>query len=378
MAIYLDYAAATPVDEQVLQVMQPYFRDDFFNPSAGYVAARRIHVVVESARGRVGGVIGARPTEVVFTAGGTEANNMAIHGVMARFPGKRVVASAVEHESVLLLAHTYPYADAPVHSDGSIDLAILERLIDDDTVLVSVMYANNEVGTVQPLRDVATLVKRIRDSRRKQGNALPLYLHTDATQAANYLDLHVSRLGVDLMTLNGGKMYGPKQTGVLYVRTGTSLAPLFAGGGQEGNLRSGTENVPGTVGFSAALAIAQEMRGPEGQRLAGLQRHFFGLLEKKLPGVIINGSRKRRLPNNVHVTLSGQDNERILMALDEKSIMAAAGSACAASDEEPSHVLMAMGVSEADARASLRFTMGRGTKLSDIERTVDALAQIIA
>src|SRR6185437_3939442 len=329
-------------------------------------------------RTQVARALGVRLTEIVFTAGGTEANNLAIHGVMERFPGSKLVVSAVEHESVLALARTYPFVEALVHPDGSIDLTALEGLIDDETVLVSVMYANNEVGTIQPIRNIAALIGRARDARRHRGNTLPLYLHTDATQAANYLDLHVSRLGVDLMTLNGGKIYGPKQTGVLYVRTGTPLAPLLAGGGQEGNLRSGTENVPGIVGFSSALTIAQEMRGTEVRRLTGLQRQFFDLLEKKLPGVIINGSRKHRLPNNVHVTLSGHDNERILMALDEAGIMAAAGSACAASDEEPSHVLAAMGITEANAQASLRFTMGRGTQIRDIERTVDMLATLVA
>jgi cysteine desulfurase len=378
MPIYLDYAAATPIDERVLQAMWPYFREDFFNPSASYAAARRVRTAVEAARAQVGRVLAARSAEIVFTAGGTEANNLAIHGVMERLPGSRLVVSAVEHESVLAQARVYPHAEAPVHSDGSVDLAALEGLIDDKTVLVSVMYANNEVGTIQPIRDIAALVGRVRDLRRRSGNKLPLYLHTDATQAANYLDLHVSRLGVDLMTLNGGKIYGPKQTGVLYVRTGIPLAPLLAGGGQEGNLRSGTENVSGIVGFSTALAVTQEMRGTESQRLVELQRHFFALLEEKLPGVIINGSRKRRLPNNVHVTLPGHDNERVIMALDEMGIMAAAGSACAASDEEPSHVLAAMGIQEADAQASLRFTMGRGTRKSDVRLAVDALAALVA
>jgi len=378
MAVYLDYAAATPVDDRVLQAMRPYFHEDFFNPSAAYAAARHVQATVEAARTQVARALGVRLTEIVFTAGGTEANNLAIHGVMERFPGSKLVVSAVEHESVLALARTYPFVEALVHPDGSIDLTALEGLIDDETVLVSVMYANNEVGTIQPIRNIAALIGRARDARRHRGNTLPLYLHTDATQAANYLDLHVSRLGVDLMTLNGGKIYGPKQTGVLYVRTGTPLAPLLAGGGQEGNLRSGTENVPGIVGFSSALTIAQEMRGTEVRRLTGLQRQFFDLLEKKLPGVIINGSRKHRLPNNVHVTLSGHDNERILMALDEAGIMAAAGSACAASDEEPSHVLAAMGITEANAQASLRFTMGRGTQIRDIERTVDMLATLVA
>ncbi|HVU59457.1 MAG TPA: cysteine desulfurase family protein [Candidatus Saccharimonadales bacterium] len=375
--IYLDYAAATPPDERVLAAMQPYFREQFFNPSATYLAAKAVHRDVEAARAGVAGVLGARPADVLFTAGGTEANNLAIHGVMQAFPGARMIVSSIEHESILATARAYAHAEAPVRPDGVLDVSALEKLIDDNTVLVSVQYANNEVGAVQPLREVAALVRQVLAGRRRRGNSLPLYLHSDATQAANYLDLHVSRLGVDLLTLNGGKIYGPKQTGALWARTGVALKPLVYGGGQERGLRSGTENVPGIIGFCKALEIAQDMRAAEAGRLRTLQALFFELLEQ-LPGASINGSRRHRLPNNVHVTLAGQDNERLLMALDEAGIMAAAGSACAASDEEPSHVLRAMGLSDAAAQSSLRFTMGRGTAEPDIRRTVEALAGLIA
>ena len=378
--IYLDYAAATPLDARVLAAMEPYFGKQFYNPSATYLAAKEVARAVGAARRGVAGGLGARETEVIFTAGGTEANNLALLGVMQTYPGKKVIVSSIEHESIMAMAQTYACAEAPVDTDGVIDVTALERLIDDDTVLVSVMYANNEVGTVQPLRDIARLVQRIRAKRTgaRGASSLPLLLHTDATQAAQYLGLHVSRLGVDLMTLNGGKIYGPKQTGVLYVKTGTRLRPLLRGGGQEQGLRSGTENVPGVVGFAEALAIAQAMRPEESRRLKDLQRLFFDMLSMKIPEAAVNGSKTKRLPNNVHITIPGQDNERVLMLLDEAGVMAAAGSACAASNEEPSHVLRAMGISEADAQSSLRFTMGRGTTETDVRRTVDILAGIVA
>jgi cysteine desulfurase len=376
-AIYLDYAAAAPLDEQVLAAMRPYFSQDFYNPSAAYLAAKHVRRQLEAARASVAGVLGARPSEVVFTAGGTEANNLAIHGVMRAHSGKKVIVSAIEHESVLAAAQVYDCAEAPVHADGLVGIKALERLIDDDTVLVSVMYANNEVGTIQPVREIAALVHTVLAARRIAGNPLPLYTHADAAQAANYLDLHVSRLGVDLMSLNGGKIYGPKQSGVLWVRSGIELKPLIYGGGQERGLRSGTENVAGAIGFSTALTIAQGMKGEESRRLQQLQQLFFDLLAKKIPVAVINGSRKKRLPNNVHITLQGTDNERILMGLDEEGIMAAAGSACSASNEEPSHVLRAMGISPADAQSSLRFTMGRGTTEAHIRTVVETLVKLI-
>lgn len=380
--IYFDHAAATPLDDKVFAAMRPYLSEQFYNPSATYLAARVVHDAMQAARAKVAGILGAKPAEIIFTAGGTEANNLAVHGIMRRFPGKKMIVSSIEHESVLAPARQYQCVEAPVMANGILDVAALEQLIDDDTVLVSVMHANNEVGTIQPIRQIAQLIHKKRAERTRHLPAttyqLPLYLHTDAAQAANYLDLHVSRLGVDMMTINSGKIYGPKQSGALYVRTGVELAPLIAGGGQERGLRSGTENVTGIIGFSVALELAAEIRHEEVVRLQKLQQLFFDELEAKLPGVIINGSRKHRLPNNVHITLPGQDNERLLMALDEAGIMAAAGSACSASDEEPSHVLRAMGISDQDARASLRFTMGRGTTEAHIRAVVDALGRLVS
>ncbi|MGH7241235.1 MAG: cysteine desulfurase family protein, partial [Candidatus Saccharimonadales bacterium] len=306
---------------------------------------------------------------------GTEANNLAIQGIMARFPEGNMVVSAIEHDSVLVPAARYDCRQVGVQPDGTIDLSALVAAIDEHTVLVSVMYANNEVGTIEPLKDVAAAIERVRAERQ---NKLPLYLHTDACQAANYLDLHVSRLGVDLLTLNGGKIYGPKQSGVLYVGAHVELQPQVLGGGQERGLRSGTENVAQSVGLATALELTQAMRRTETERLQELQRYFFAGIKETLPRAVVNGSRKKRLPNNLHTTLPGIDNERLLMQLDEAGILAAAGSACSASDEEPSHVLRAMGVSEADAQSSLRFTMGRQTTKAAIDALLQALRHFCA
>jgi cysteine desulfurase len=376
--IYLDHAAATPIDAQVLQAMQPYFRDIFYNPSATYAVAKQAHQALETARAQIAHWLGARSSEIIFTAGGTEANNLAIQGVLHQFAGAKLVVSSIEHESVLAPAHCFDAREAGVTADGRIDLDDLRHQIDDQTVLVSVMYANNEIGTIEPLRDVSRLVETIRRARQASGNDLPLYLHTDAAQAANYLDLHVARLGVDLMTINGGKIYGPKQSGALYVKSGVRLEPQLLGGGQERNLRSGTENVAGAAGLAAALELAQTMRHAESERLYELQRQFITLLAGQIPEALVNGSQKYRLPNNIHVTFPGQDNERLLIQLDEAGILAAAGSACSASDEEPSQVLRALGLSEAEAQASLRFTMGRTTTSADIDMVVQALKRYTA
>jgi cysteine desulfurase len=375
--IYLDYAAATPMDPAVLAAMQPYFTERFFNPSATYVAAQAVHKDLGAARGRVAHWLGARPSQVVFTAGGTEANNLAIRGVLEQFPDGNVVVSAVEHESVLAAAHHFDCREAAVTPEGLVDVDALSKLIDDNTVLVSVMYANNEVGTIQPIRDISRVLETVREARRKAGNERPLYFHTDAAQAAAYLDLHTARLGVDLMTLNAGKIYGPKQAGCLFIASHVQLAPQVLGGGQERGLRSGTENVAGVIGFATALDLVQNRRHDEVHRLQQLQQLFLNLLSEKIPEALVNGSLKHRLPNNVHVTLPNTDNERVLIQLEDKGILAAAGSACSASNEEPSHVLRAMGLPVAEAQSSLRFTMGLQTTEKAVRQTVESLSLIL-
>lgn len=376
MAIYLDYAAATPMDPKVLAAMTPYFSERFYNPSATYMAALDVRRDLDNARVKVAHILGARPSEIVFTAGGTEANNLVIRGVLEQFPEGNIIVSAVEHESVLAIAQRYNHKEAPVSSQGLVDPTTVAGLVDDQTVLVSVMYANNEVGSIQPIHQIALQLAEIRKTRRKQGNDLPLYLHTDAAQAAPYLDLHAARLGVDFMTLNAGKMYGPKQSGVLFASSQARFQPQIFGGGQERGLRSGTENVAGAIGFATALELVQDRRHEEVTRLKELQELFIHLLEEQIPQAMVNGSRKNRLPNNVHITIPGADNERIIFALDDADIYCAAGSACSASNEEPSHVLKAMGVSEVDAQSSLRFSMGRFTDEQAIRTTVQTLVTL--
>jgi len=353
--------------------MRPYLAEQFYNPSATYTAAREVRQALETARAATAHWLGARTSEIIFTAGGTEANNLAIHGVMRQFPKANVIVSSIEHESVLRPAHGYDCREIAVQPDGRLDLADFHRKLDEHTALVSVGYANNEIGTIQPLREIAGIIT---EKRRPRKPGQPLYFHTDACQAVNYLDLHAARLGVDLMTLNGGKIYGPKQSGALYMRAGVELEPLIFGGGQERGLRSGTENVAGAIGFSWALELAQAMRRHEGERLGQLQKQFIDALQAALPRAVINGSQKHRLPNNVHVTIPGQDNERLLVQLETAGILAAAGSACSASNQEPSHVLRALGISDTAARASLRFTMGRGTTAKALQTTVESLKHL--
>lgn len=374
-SVYLDHAAATPLDAVVATAMQ---QAAFYNPSALYQAGRESRIQLETARATIARALGAKSSEIIFTAGGSESDNMALHGIMRQFPGKHCIVSAIEHAAVLEPAKHYEYRLAAVRPQGTIDLDALQAMINDDTVLISVMYANNEIGTIQPLSKIGQLVQAERDRRRLEGIDTPLYLHSDACQATNYLNLHVARLGVDLFSLNAGKMYGPKQSGILYVRGGLRLVPLIDGGGQERGLRSGTESAAQNLGLAAALTAAQALRHDESARLAILQRHALRQLQVMIPPAIINGSLKQRLPNNLHITIPGQDNERLIMALDERGIMVAAGSACSASSDEPSHVLRAIGVSQADARASLRLTMGRSTTADELDYVIRCLAQLVA
>lgn len=373
---YFDYAAATPVSDTVFAAMQPYFTEKFYNPSALYMAAQSVKQDIAKAREDVARVLQVKPSEVIFTAGGTESDNLAIRGVMDAFPGANCVVSAVEHDAVLEPAKTYQSKIAPADPDGRVQLDELQRLIDDRTVLVSVMYVNNEIGTVQPLREIRDMLKEIRWQRTKSGNKLPLYFHTDAAQATNYLPLLVNVLGVDLMSLNGGKIYGPKQSGMLYVRTGTVLAPQLRGGGQERGIRSGTENVPAIMGFAAALTEADSLREAEYSRLAQLVGAFSAKLETARPDIVVNGSRHNRIINNLHITIPGADNERLMMELDERGLMVATGSACSASSDEPSHVLTAIGLSDEAARASLRLTFGRQTDAEALDALLHALLDL--
>lgn len=397
--IYLDHAAATPLDPRVLEAMQPYLKDQFYNPSSLYGGAREVREAVEGARHRVAQVLGAKKTEIIFTAGGTESVNLALFGVMRSISpvipyrkhsasdrgssGLNLIATSIEHEAVLAclpsIEHEgYKVAVVPVKSDGLIDVNKLIDAIDDSTVLVSVMYANNEIGTIQPIADIAKAIALIRQKRADRGVTLPLFLHSDACQAGGQLDLHVSRLGVDLLTLNGSKIYGPKQVGCLYVRTGTPLAPLVHGGGQERGMRSGTEDVAGIIGFAKALELAQSDRETEVERLSGLRDNLLKDLKSAIPDLITNGHPTKRLANNLNITIPGIDGEAAVLYLDRQAIQASSGSACSTGSADPSHVLLALGRTHAQASASLRFTLGRSTSKQELDYLAATLPAIVA
>ncbi len=360
--VYLDHAAATPMDDSVRRAMEVYYTDEFYNPSALYLASRKVRSDITEARESVAKHLGCRPSEIIFTSGGTESNNLAIRGVMEAFPGSNLIISAVEHDSVLLPAKLYDAKLAPVDGRAEIKLDLLADMIDDDTVLVSIMYANNEVGSIQPLNKISSIIKGIRESRYSRSITKPLFFHIDACQAPNYLSV---RIDADMVSLNGGKIYGPKQSGVLMVRSGVRIVPQILGGGQERGLRSGTENAAQIIGFAKSLDLSQKLRNKEVDRLSDIQKITHDLLLQKIPRLRLNGSNTK-LANNIHFTIPSIDNERLVMELDELGIQCAVGSACSASNDEPSHVLQAMGMSEADIRSSIRISMGRSTTRDDM------------
>jgi cysteine desulfurase len=375
--IYLDYAAATPMDDAAVAAMQPYLQDNFYNPSAVYQSARKVRKDVEEARGMVADVLGAKDQEIFFTAGGTEANNLTIHGVMHNYPKAHIVATAIEHESVLEPIHQYDNSIVKVKPSGLVDPKEILKAIKDTTVLVSVIYANNEIGTIEPIKEIAKIITEARKNRILKGNSLPLYLHTDAAQAANYLDLHVSRLGVDMMTINGGKIYGPKQSGCLYVKSLVNLHPLILGGGQESSLRSGTENVAAIKSFATMLQKVQIERHDEATRLQQIREKIIATLLQEKVEFKVNGTLKQRLPNNLNLSFPSVDGERLLMELDSNGVMIATGSACTASNDEPSHVLLAIGLSQSEASGSIRITLGRPTTEKEAVIAVKIIAKTL-
>ena len=375
--IYLDYAAATPVDPRVLKAMNPYFSDNFYNPSANYMVAKKVSSEIDNARFEVARILSVKSSEIYFTAGGTEANNLAIKGVMELHHDKNIVISAIEHESVVDPAKLFDYRIAPVDKKGRVIISELEKLIDQNTVMVSIMYANNEIGVIQPMVKIKQVIKNVLTKRRVDNNSLPLYFHSDACQAANYLSLNTDSLGIDMMSLNGGKIYGPKQSGVLFVHRSVVLNPQILGGGQERGLRSGTENVPSIVGFSKALKIADELKLTESKRLGDLQLYFMDSLRQAVPDSIINGSLKNRLPNNLNVSFLSQDNETMLFKLDDSGVMCSTGSACSAQKDTISPTLLAIGLSQEQALSSLRFSFGRQTTKKQIDSTVKIIQNIL-
>lgn len=374
-SVYLDYAAATPMAPEVVDAMSPYWSERFYNPSAPYAAARGVRAELDEAKARIARVLGSRAANVTLTAGATEANNLAFAAVDGE-----VLCDAIEHESVLACVQARGGSVLPVAADGRVDPAELERTLTPMTQLVSIELANGEVGTIQPLRELARVVRNERMRRLEAGSHVPLLLHTDVSQAAGFVSINASTLGVDLMTLSAAKVYGPKQVGALWHADGVALRPIVRGGGQEGGLRSGTENVAGAVGFACALELAERLRKQESSRLAKLSARVRQGLAQAVPDVVFSGPARARdrLPGLVHASFPGVEARRLVIALERRGVFVGTGSACAASRMRVSHVLEALGIPEQVSMGSLRVTMGRPTTQKDVDAAVAAIAECVA
>jgi len=372
--IYLDHAAATPLDERVFAAMQPFFAEQFYNPTAAYQPARDVRAAYETARHRLAMTIGASRDEIIITAGATESINVAIHGILAG--GGHAIITATEHAAVRGAVAPFEHTVVAVDEKGRVSPEALQAAITDDTRLVSVALAESELGTVQKLRDIAEVIREVREKRLSVGDQTPIYLHSDASQGAGLLDINVARLGVDMLTLNAGKIYGPKQVGLLFVRRGIILEPLIRGGGQERGIRSGTENVAGVIGFAAALERAQAKRHTESKRLELLRDQLQKQLQESIPDVVINGS-KQHLPSHLHISVPGLDAERAVFALESRGVLVATGAACAANKGTRSKTLVAVGMSGTLADGSLRFTLGRLNDEQNIATATRAIIDVI-
>lgn len=374
---YFDYAAATPLDERVLAAMQPYFTALFFNPSSPYEPARQVRRDIESARQRIARLIGAKPDEVVFTAGATESVNILFRSLLTDANAHSVTV-ATEHAAVLGAARLSSHTIVAVDQKGQFATTEILAAIRPDTRLVSISIVNNELGNLHPIKDIARQLNRIKDERRGQGDSTPLVFHVDASQAVGMMDIHTARLGVDAMTLNASKAYGPKQTGVLWVKSSILLKPFIVGGGQESGIRSGTENVPSIIGAAHAFELAEKLRKPEMTRLSELRRDFEKKLLEIFPGVVIQGAKKHRLPNIMTISFPGVDAERVLFALEARGILVATGAACAANKDTASHVLKALNISSDEVAGSMRISFGRQTTQADIDVLITALKECVA
>lgn len=371
--IYLDYNATTPLDERVLQKMIPYLKDIYSNPSSVYRFAQESKRAVEDARVQVADLILANPTEIFFTSGGTESDNTAIKGICSQHQnrGKRIIISKIEHHAVLrpvefLEKNGFKATYLDVDEFGIIDLKQLSESVTKDTVLVSVIYGNNEVGTIQPIKKIADIC------RSKE-----VYFHTDAVQAVGKLNLNVKELGVDLLSISAHKFYGPKGVGALYVKKGVKLWPLLHGGGHERGLRSGTENVAGIAGLGEAARLAKIELSEEEVRIKKLRdRLQRGILES-ISEVKLNGHPEQRLANTLNICIKYIEGESILINLDFEGICASSGSACTSGSLEPSHVLLAMGMPHEIAHGSLRFSLGKYTSDKDIAQVLEVLPPIV-
>ena len=369
---YLDHAAATPVDRRVLEAMKPYFSDDFFNPSAAYLPAKKVAAEYEQAKAEIAHAIGAKGTDLVITAGATEANNLAFTAVKDGGTN-RILNLQTEHDSVRAVAKACGGQEVEVLPNGLIDLDDLRSKVTDDTQLISVALVNNELGTIQPLAEISAMIREIKFDRMKRGIKTQLLLHSDASQALSLLDINVARLGVDLLTLNAAKVYGPKGVGALYVSHDAKLHPLSMGGGQEKGLRAGTENVPGVIGFAKAISLAKEHLNGNRKKYAAWRKI---LLKELTDYELIN--RKHSLDNFVVLCYDGIDAERLVFLLEEQGVYVATGAACAASKGVRSHVLTAIGLTESQIAGSLRLTLGETNDEEQIHEVAKIINGVVA
>ena len=379
--IYLDHAAATPLDPRVLKAMRPFFVSEFGNSSALYDLGVRARQAIDKSRKIIASFFHTTPDTITFTSGGTESNNLAVLGV-ARICSKpgHIITTPIEHDSVLgpikkLAKDGWKVTYLSVDKNGLVKSEDVRRAVCPDTVLVSTMYANNEIGTIEPIADIGRIILRY----RKEHNSHYPYFHTDACQAAPYLDIDVEKLHVDLMTLNGSKIYGPKGAGLLSVRRGVKLEPLFYGGNQEQRLRPGTENVAGIVGLAKALELVQKTRKQENKKTSELSKYFWKKLQENIPDVKLNGPAigDDRLPNNLNIEFPGIEGEALLLYLNEAGVMCSTSSACGLESSEPSHVLEAIGASPQAVRSSIRFSLGKSASRQNIQHTLTQLKKIL-
>ena len=371
--IYLDYASTTPTDKRVVEAMQPYFGEVFGNPSSIHAFGQEARAAVEGARAKIASFLGADPAEIVFTSGGTESDNFAIKGVAYanRAKGNHIITSAVEHHAVLetcrfLEREGFQVTYLPVDGEGMVDPAVLAGAITPRTVLVSIMHANNEIGTIQPVAEIGRIA-------HERG----ILLHTDAVQTFGHLPYTIRELDCDLLSISAHKLYGPKGVGLLYIRKGTRIVPHMNGGEQESGRRASTLNVPGIVGFGKAVELAGAELAEEAARLTSLRDRLIRGLFDRLGGIRLNGHPTLRLPNNINISVERVDGEGMVLSLDMLGIAATTGSACSSSSLEPSHVLAAIGIPQDPPHGSLRMSLGRYTKESDIDAVLETLPQVV-
>jgi len=375
--VYLDHAATTYLDKEVLKAMKPYLEGGIYaNPSSIHQEGRKAKYALYQARKKIAKILNCQPQEIIFTGSGTESCNLAIFGTAENFSEKKdhIITSKIEHSAILkpcqkLEKQGFKVTYLPVGREGIIKVPDLEKAIQPDTFLVSIMYANNEIGTIQPIAEIGKLLK----SKNLKSK---IYFHTDACQAAGFLNLDVQKLGADLLTLNGSKIYGPKGIGMLFVKQGTPIKPLILGGAQEEGKRAGTENLAGIIGFTKALEIAQKNRKKESARLTKLRDYLISGIKNKIPKVVLNGDREKRLPNNVNVSVLDIEGEAVLLWLDKYGILASTGSACDSQSLEPSHVILALNRPYEFAHGSLRFSLGKKTNKKDIDYLLKVLPKI--